>query len=381
MRIRFIGLLGCLMGLLLMLPASGQDTSPAPAEPAAAAPATPQGGAAPTWSVGPIDFSGAIDGYYSWNNNHPASMTNNLYNFNDSANQFGLSLAEIALEHSPDPVGFRVDLGFGRTYQLVNSADNDGGFNQYLQQAYVSWAPTGGRGFQADFGKFVTSAGGEVIESYPNWNYSRSLAFVLALPYYHFGLRTSMPMGRFTGGFHLVNGWNNVVDNNSGKTVGLTGALDLGMGTWYANYYAGPENSGTNTGWTHLIDTTLVLTPVSQVSAYLNYDYGQSRSPDFAAWQAFAAAIRFQATDNWAFTPRGEWFQDRQGSRSGSGIPTIIKEVTFTGEYKLAEGLLWRAEYRRDWSDQSIFERGSAGFYDKQDTFTVAFVAFFGPER
>jgi len=377
------------MGLLLMLPASGQDTSPAPAEPAAAAPATPQGGAAPTWSVGPINFSGAIDGYYSYNANHPASRTNGLYNFNVNANQFSLSMAEIALEHAPDPVGFRVDLGFGDTYRIVNSLDNDGGFNTYLQQAYVSWRPDGGMGFQADFGKFVTSAGAEVIESYSNWNYSRSILFGWAIPYYHFGLRTSVPVGsHFTAGFQVVNGWNSVVDNNNAKTVVLTGTATFSKFAWAFGWHGGPENPGTSTGWHHLIDTTLTVTPTSKVSAYINYDYHQQRHqnsssfPDgtFTAWQGVAAALKLQANDNWAFTGRGEWFHDRQGH--STGLAQTLKEVTITGEYKLAEGLLTRAEYRHDWSDQPFFERGNfPGSYNSQDTFSVAFVAFFGPER
>jgi hypothetical protein len=365
--------------LLLVLPASAQDSSTPPAE-AAAAPAAPQGGT-PTWSVGPIDFSGAVDGYYTWNNNHPASMTNGLYNFNSQANQFDLSLLKIALSHDADPVGFRVDLGYGNTMQLYSAFDNDGGFNQYVQQAFVSWKPEGGMGFQADFGKFVTSAGAEVVESYLNWNYSRSVPFAWAIPYYHTGLRLSMPAGdRLTLGFQVVNGWNNLRDNNSGKTIGATGAVNLGMATWYINYYGGPENSGTNTGWRHLIDTTLSVTPIEKVSAYLNYDYGQNRNGGLAAWQAFAAAVKLQANDNWAFTGRGSWFQDRQGF--STGLAQKLKEVTFTGEYKLAEGLLWRTEYRRDWSDQLFFERGGLPFsHDSQDTFTIAFVAFFGPPR
>jgi hypothetical protein len=369
------------MGLLMIVPASGQDASPTPAEPAAAAPATPQGGAAPTWSVGPIDFSGAIDGYYTFNANHPASMTTGLYNFNSQANQFDLSLLKIALSHDADPVGFRVDLGYGNTMQLYSSFDNDGGFNQYVQQAFVSWKPASGGGFQADFGKFVTSAGAEVVESYLNWTYSRSILFAWAIPYYHTGLRLTMPMGsRFTGGFQVVNGWNNLVDNNSGKTIGFTGALNLGKGTWYLNYYAGPETAGTNTGWRHLIDTTLLLTPVDTFSAYINYDYGQDKGGGgFAAWQGIAAAVHFQPSDRWGFTGRGEWFQDRQGFSTGA--VQKLKEVTFTGEYKLAEGLLARAEYRHDWSDQPYFERGTGGAYDMQDTLTIALVAFFGPER
>lgn len=370
---------------MLVVPVFGQDASPAPAEPAStAAPAAPQGAAPPTWSVGPINFSGAIDAYYGVNFNHPATMANNLYNFNDKANQFNLSLLKVAMSHDADPVGFRVDLGYGRTMELVNCCDPDGGFNKYVEQAFVSWKPKGGKGFQADFGKFVTSAGAEVIESYTNWNYSRSLAFVLALPYYHFGLRTAVPMGsHFTGGFQLVNGWNNLTDNNSGKTIGLTGAATSSKASWYLNYYYGPENGGTNVGKTSLIDTTLTLTPTGKVSAYLNYDYGQGRTGgSLAAWQAFAAAVHLAPTSKWSFTPRVEWFQDRQGSRTLSGVPTIVKEVTFTGEYKMAEGLLWRAEYRHDWSDQNIFDRGPAtGFYNKQDTVTFSFVAFFGPMR
>ena len=43
----------------------GIHTSRAPAAAAAPAPA-------PVWSVGTIDFSGYLDGYFSYNNNRPA---------------------------------------------------------------------------------------------------------------------------------------------------------------------------------------------------------------------------------------------------------------------------------------------------------------------
>ena len=63
---------------------------------------------------------------------------------------------------------------------------------------------------QFDFGKFVTPFGNEVIESKDNWNYSRSLLFSLAIPYYHQGLRaTYSPNDQVTLAGYLVNGWNN----------------------------------------------------------------------------------------------------------------------------------------------------------------------------
>jgi hypothetical protein len=366
---------------------AASPSSAGAAETPASAPAPQDASSTPTWSIGPINFSGSVDGFYVWNNNHPESATNALYPFAIDANQFGLNYAEVALEHAADPVGFRLDLGFGRAPQVFNSFDNDNEFNQYLQQAFVSWKPENGGGFQLDFGKFVTSAGAEVIESYTNWNYNQVLLFTWAIPFYHFGLRTSMPVtDHFTAGFQLVNGWNNVVDNNTGKTIGITSAVNYDQFSWYVNYYAGPENSGTNEGWRNLIDTTLVVRPTSMLSALINYDYGQNRNADgsttldLARWQGVSGAVQVRPTSNVAFTPRIEWFDDPQGF--STGFDQTLKSFTFTGEYKLMEGLMWRGEYRRDWSDIEYFERGTNPFSHKnQDTVTIALIGFFGPAR
>ena len=56
-----------------------------------------------------------------------------------------------------------------------------------------------------------------------------------------------------------MQGWNNVYDNNSGKTVGLTGAYAWKKVTWSNNYYVGPEKSHTNDGIRHLYDTTVLV--------------------------------------------------------------------------------------------------------------------------
>ena len=203
-------------------------------------------------------------------------------------------------------------------------------------------------------------AGAEVIETHSNWNYSRSLLFAWAIPYYHFGLRTSMPVGKhFTAGFHLVNGWNNVEDNNSGKTVGLTGALTAGPVTWSNNYYAGPEKTDTNEGWRHLYDTTLLVTRLeSQRLPQLRLRRGQE-SPAAAsnAWYGVAGAARFALTDHSRPYARA-WSGSTTATASPPARAQKLKEFTLTGEYKMAEGVLSRLEYRRDWSDQPFFDRG-----------------------
>ena len=338
-----------------------------------------------------MDLSGLIDGYYSYNANRPSDAANgqinDLYNFNDKTDQFSLAEARLTLNHDPDPVGARVDLLFGRAETIVNGPTSAGNESQFLEQAFMSLKPPKAKGLEMDFGKFVTSAGAEVIEAKDDWSYSRGILFAWAIPFYHFGLRTSMPVSKTeTIGLQVVNGWNNVTKSNGGATIGLTSALAEPKFSWFLNYYTGPENSNTQKGYRNLIDTTVLLTPSSKFNAYINYDYGQNRDAlpaqgDTALnhWQGIAFAAHSQITGTSALTGRFEYFNDMNGFSTGT--QQELKEFTGTYEYKWAEGLLTRVEYRRDWSDQPFFHKGDTNMVDAQSTATVGFIAFFGPKR
>ena len=376
--------------------ATPAPASAAPADQPAAAPAAP---AAPTWSVGPMDISGFIDGYYSVNFNRPTDAANgqinDLYNFNDKTDQFNLSAAKLTLNHDPDPVGAHVDFIYGRTNDLINAAPaNSSSADQlnYIEQAFLSLKPPKAKGFELDFGKFVTSAGAEVIESKDNWNYSRGLLFSYAIPYWHFGARTSLPVSKTeTIGVQVVNGWNNVSKSNGGATVGVTSAYVKPKYTWNVNYYGGPENATTTNGKRNLIDTTLLLTPNAKFNAYLNYDYGQNRDglvnngttttgdTNLNHWQGVAIAARGQVTGKSALAGRYEYYSDPNGFMTGTAQD--VQEFTATYEYKWVEGLLARAEFREDHSDKDFFHDDNSDFKNNQATFTIGFVAFFGPKR
>jgi hypothetical protein len=363
-----------------------------------------------------MDLSGFIDGYYSFNFNRPNTQfenwdqVNQLYNFNDKTDQFELSAAKLTLNHDPDPIGAHVDFIYGRTNELINKAPSNTtlyeGFSDayvsepdqlpYLEQAFLSLKPPKAKGFEMDFGKFVTSAGAEVIEAKDNWNYSRSLLFVNAIPYWHFGLRTSMPVSKTeTIGFQLVNGWNNVSKANGGVTGVFTSALVKPKFSLNVNYIVGPENYDTSSGLRNLIDATLLLTPPGKVNAYLNYDYGANQDSLFNCtsgtepetcgdtrlhdWWGAAGAVHIQADGKNAIAMRGEYFDDPDGYQTGT--PQSLYEGTFTYEYKWVEGMLTRVEYRIDQSSTNYFHKLSSQYTDQQQTITVGFIAFFGPKR
>ncbi|GAC1416210.1 MAG: porin [Acidobacteriaceae bacterium] len=361
------------------------STEATPAAPTTAPAATPT--AAPVWSVGGLDFSGYVDAYYSYDINRPSNaangQANDLYNFNDKTDQFNLEAAKLTINHDPDPVGVHLDLIFGRTNALIHSTSEQSTDN-YIEQAYISVKPPKTHGAELDFGQFVTSSGAEVIETMTNWNYSHSILFAFAIPYYHFGIRSSVPVNKdWAVGVQLVNGWNNVVNNNGGVTVGLTSAVTTPKVGWAVNYYTGPSNTDTQKGYRNLFDTTVTLTPTSKFSAYINYDYGQNRASferSFTSqhWQGTALAAREQVSAKSAVAGRFEYYND-QGFTTGTSQK--LKEFTATYEYKWLAGLLMRAEVRRDWSDKAFFHKGDAEIVNAQTTATVGLIAFFGPKR
>ena len=249
-------------------------------------------------------------------------------NFDAKANQFSLNMAKFTMEHTADPVGFKFELAAGRAMEIFHATEPAGlEVYKHLFQAYVSLKPAKWKGFPVDFGKFVTSAGAEVTETHLNWNYSRSLLYANG-PYYHFGVRTSMPLGKnWTAGVQLVNGWNNVEDNNSAKTVGLTTAFTSSKFTWFNNYYFGNEKTDTVEGVKIAPrGCGISMTPSSasirtaRVSGLFNFDYGVDKNPggrDNEFYGYLCCAARARWSRQFAVSPRYDWYKDRDGFITG----------------------------------------------------------------
>jgi hypothetical protein len=352
----------------------------------------------PSYTAGPLKFQGYVDGYYSFNGNHPASRNNGYDRFFDiQANQFSLNMAGLYMSTDPAPVGVTLQLGFGRGWDIFHATEPNnspalvpGGASsrsivRYIPQAYVTVKPKSMKGFTFDFGKFVTSAEAEVTESHLGWNYSRSLLYSNG-PFYHMGARVTQAVNdKWTVGVQLVNGWNNVEDNNTKKTIGLTSALVFKKWGLYNVYYGGPE-VGDGKGSRHFLNNVITLTPSSKVSAYMTYDYGMDKG-DYGLgrgtnnWWAANAAMKVQWDSSWSTAFRYDFFNDVDGLITGGA--RRHQEFTGTLEYKLAAAMgstfVMRGEYRRDWASTPFFDRGNQNGNSKtQTTATIGVMAYFG---
>jgi hypothetical protein len=392
-------------------PAAPAQTPAAPAAPAQAAPAAP---AAP--APGTISYSGLLDVYYGINARAPSGKAapfapaftgivtpsgeaikidnaGRAFDINDRDPSFSLGEFNISRTAGKGfPLGITATLTFGDTARIVHATEPGGTSSwQTLQQLYLTYTPhVWGRDIPIDFGIFTTPFGYEVIESSNNDNYSRGLLFEYAVPLYHAGLRFNIP---FSNQFSLlsgvVNGWNNIADDNNSKSVftQLTWKPNAKL-TSLLGWMGGAEGTGTYGSavlpqlgdiTTNLFDFQTIYQWNDKFKLVFWGDYataagqvGKTHVSD--DWVGYAAYARYQFTNHFAVAARLEQFEDGTGGlgglRDGVAGYSKLKEATLTLEYASFRGhLLSRLEYRHDHATVPFFgSSGGVGVPD-QDTF------------
>lgn len=341
--------------------------APAPAEAAAAAPAPAPTPVALAWEA-------LVDSYYLYNfTGDPKTQGPKYRQFDDMANSFTLNYAKLGVHADTDLVSFRMDIGAGHTAKLI------GGGDFLVQQAFATVRPH--PLVSIDAGKFVTSAGAEVIESNKNWLYSRSLLF-FGIPLVHTGVRVNvaalgtMAAPELVLSFQVVNGWNNDPDTNSDKTFGFNATYtppNQGL-TAAVTTYIGKEASGADT---RMVFDGVLLKDIGNLSVGANIDYLKEGE---ANWFGIAAMGRFILNDSFYVAARGEFVK----SKNGAYLPAdgSIYEFSGLGAWTVGKHYELRAELRADMSDKEVFLKGAVadgvtGNRKNQVTGLLAALAYF----
>jgi hypothetical protein len=322
-------------------------------------------------------LSGMAYGSYLYNFNDPDSRKNSLRSLDQEDNSMTLDLFQLGITKTgPAGIAFASKLDFGKTASRIGADWNgngkfegvtgDGGDFE-IEEAYLTYTPDWAHGGSAKFGKFVTLLGAEVIEAPLNMNFSRSFLFGFAIPFTHTGVLFTAPFSdQFSATIGAVNGWDNVVDNNDGKSV-------LGNLTWTAspqfsllfNGIYGPEKTDTDSGPRGVIDVVSNIT-LDPIAISLNGDYGEEGEAALdggtAKWYGFSGIVGAKLTDQIGLPLgtylRGEVFKDDGGSRTGAD--QTLWEITFTGKWFASEKLTFWVEYRHDESNEDSFAKNGS---------------------
>lgn len=333
----------------------------------------------------PLDIHAFVSAAFHQNWNDPPSRTNALRVFDAREGEF-LVDAELVAQSAVDeasPTGFRVDLAVGSSIPPASAStglfrDESGAAeNIDLQQALVSALAPVGAGLRFDLGKHVSHMGYEVIEGYDGANdqATRSFLFGYAVPFTHTGLRVTYPWSStLSTALYVVNGWDNVRDNNDAKTLGLQATLspDPTM-TVIVNTISGAEQAGENGNMRHVVDLIGIVRPSPEFTLGANFDYGMEEdvavsdsSRTDVTWWGGALYGRAPLGRQVFLSLRLELFDDDDGTRTGTA--QRLTGITVTPEIRLTSSLVLRSDLRFDRSDEEVFEDGDGG--TKKDQFT-----------
>jgi hypothetical protein len=362
-----------------------------------------------------------IDGYYEYNFNAPVGRVNLLRAYDVLSNSFSLNQASVIFDHPPDLAagrrfGGRLDIQFGQaTDTLQGNPSNEPRPDIYrnIFQAYGTYIVPIGRGLDVDFGKWASSLGIEGNYTKDQMNYSRSYWFEF-LPFYHMGFRTSYPVNdKFALNYWLINGTNQVEPTNPLKDelFGFT-ATPRKTISWTMNYYLGQEHpdrvsvpptspipvqpglsftpiNPAPDGRLHIFDSYVSWQSTPKLTLAIEGDYvierlwrnsapGESSAPSHV--DGGAAYLKYQLNSKFALAGRAEYLSDRGGLFSG--LNQALKETTATFDYNVADGLLMRYEWRRDFSNQPSFLTDTQGVLSKQqNTATLGLVWWWGRKQ
>jgi hypothetical protein len=391
---------------------------PPPAEP----PPTPVGGQPPAAPPTPpeeqpwydnISFDAFADAYVSINTNfpHPQGATNTFraYDVNNGAS---LHWIGANVGYSADPVGGTINVRIGPSVNLYGGQDVGTGL-EYIKQAYATLRPGGDDAvFILDFGKFDTFVGAEVADSQFNINYTRGLVYWLAQPLFHTGFRAEIaPVDEFSVKLFLMNGVNNSIDNNLGKSGGVQFVVKPGPAfTGYLGYLFGPEQADTGTlvcppdtsfvdgecqpdpgapgsenaveddaangRFRHLIDLVLDMAPAEVVRILVNFDFGAEKLPaETAVWVGGSLAARFNVHEMFGIGVRGEVLHDKSGYTTATGTKATVGSGTLTANLTPWKYFSAYFDARVDAGNEKYFQKGFDGAVAYQITTTLGVIA------
>jgi hypothetical protein len=398
------------------------------------------------WKTLGFKASGAIDVAYTHNFNNPSTNLNQGHIFDTNASSFMPHLVQVMLERPADAggsalerAGFRARLNFGLDARVTRARTNYqpgvASDEMDFQELYAEYILPIGNGLKVQAGKINTLIGYEVIQSWENPNFSRTFMFGLGQAFTTTGIRFTYTFNPIvTASVGLVNGWDNVDDNNKGKTVEWLVALTPHE-RFGVNFYGsvGPEQSnsvggvvtpgvGVNANAKRTVvgsiitmkatdKDTIVLEPYYGNEANANLVTGQPAGKN-ARWNGLGAYLIHDFDDQWSVRLRGEIFEDAGGARtctggvsgttnaftgvpggwntcagaasggtpatllSTGGIAQTLWETTYTLQYKPTPNLITRAEFRYDKSNKNVFLNGGDAT-NNQETLSFQVVYLF----
>jgi hypothetical protein len=326
-----------------------------------------------------------VDTYYAYDFNNPPNhdrvlvnsgengITNTYVTTASRSNEFNLNLAYLEGGVVGNDYRGRLALQAGTSVEAnMANQPNVGSFGNFsllrnTQEASIGYHVTSN--LWIDVGIFPSYIGLESFISNQNWTYTRSLS-ADATPYFENGVKATYTFSdQITAQFHVMNGWNNLSEDNGNKAIGLqiTYTPNTIYSITYNNYY-GLMAPGNNPRFFNQWIGKVVVNPSLQLAA--NFDLGFQEKADqsgMANWHDVTFLVRQQLTAVMAASFRLEDFVDPYQLDVTTETPNGFQTWGYSGglDVALKKAILWRTEFRELFSRDDVFPgNGKVSSYD-----------------
>lgn len=304
-------------------------------------------------SLLPLSFSLFLDTYYAYDFNRPADQDRSYTTQPGRHDQPDINLAFVDATLAQERTRGRLALQWGQSVQ--KNTPNEPGPNRVFQEAYLGRRL--GEHTWIDAGVFLGNIGAESWISKDNWTYSRALNLDY-VPYYSAGLRLEHRSFQL----QLLNGWQNISENNEAKAIGMQYKRDLGEELSFTyNNFLGDETVVSERprfrGYHNFIFKWTPAGPWGYLAAADLGHQAQQRNDGVDAWGAITFTVRRVLDEKRALAGRGEYYADPHQANVVTGTPNGFRVLNLSVNYdqKLQENILWRTELRGFQSRDRIY--------------------------
>lgn len=319
-----------------------------------------------------VTWSGYVDTYYAYDFGRPANFDRVFTTQAARHDEFNINLAFVAATLTGARVRGRIALQAGTSVQANYAGEPAiGAVSGPTLSRHIQEATAGARlapSLWIDGGVYFSYIGWEGWISRDNPTYTRSLVAEYT-PYYLSGVhltwapRLGHGSSPLTLQLHVMNGWQNVSENNHGKAVGVridwqaTSGIDLA----YSNFLGNERPQGLPAA-TRVFNQLMVKFAAGRLSAQGQVDYGREAGRD---WYGWVATGRQTVAPTVVLSLRLERYSDPHQVIVTTSVPAGLKvdgaslgvDVGHTNE------LLWRTEVRGLHATALLFP--SAGVPDR----------------
>jgi hypothetical protein len=340
-----------------------------------------------------LTFGAFLDGYLAWDFGRPPSFDRSfaggsLFTTQPARhNEFNINLAYLEARLDGQRVRGRLALQAGTSVQSNYSGEPANGavsgptLGRFIQEA-VAGAKLSDN-LWVDGGIFFSHMGMESWISRDNLTYTRSLVAEYS-PYYQSGVKiTWTPSAKLTAQADIVNGWQNISENNTGKGAGirLDYVADSAFTVSYYNFFsdeAGSQLRTFNGIGLKRVSGKLTILGEFDVGSQNHASGGGSSS----TWYGYTAVARVQPMPKVAVNSRFEGYSDRDQTIIVTGSSAYGPNPPFEGmgaslgvDVAPQARLLWRAELRGFNNKAALFPNGSGGAPKKTNAMLVTSMA------